>query len=67
MKGNIDRTPNGTQISSEDPMKIKLRKIAESKLTVPSPELIIRKMKEKLDQRLIETSTIANNKAIVIR
>ncbi|CDW76441.1 UNKNOWN [Stylonychia lemnae] len=67
MKGNIDRTPNGTQISSEDPMKIKLRKIAESKLTVPSPELIIRKMQEKLDKRLIETSTIINNKAIVIR
>jgi len=39
-------------------MKIKLKKIAESKLTVPSPDLIIRKMKEKLDQRLIETNVV---------
>lgn len=30
-------------------MKRKLRKIADAKVIVPSPELIIKKMKEKLD------------------
>lgn len=67
MRASIDRTPNGTQFSFEDPMKLKLRKIAESKFIVPSQELIIKKMKEKLDQRLIETSTNLTSKPNIMR
>lgn len=45
----IDRTPNGTQLSSEDPLKAKLRKIADSRVQVPPPDLIIKKIKDKLE------------------
>ena len=37
----IDRIPNSTAFSQEDPFKAKLRKIAEQKINIVSPELII--------------------------
>ena len=51
----IDRTPNGTNFSHEDPMRIRLKKIADGRVQVPSQELIIKKIKEKLENRVIST------------
>lgn len=53
MKPIIDRTPNGTLLSMEDPLKMKLKRIADQKMTLPSPELIIWKIKDQIDSKLL--------------
>lgn len=50
----IDRTPNGTMLSHEDPFKLKLRKIAVLKMSVLPPDLFIKSIKDKVDPRAVE-------------
>eukprot|EP00347_Sterkiella_histriomuscorum_P001147 403373147 len=49
-------------------MKLKLKKIAEDRLKAPSPELIIRKMKDKVNSKLLEhASSLKSLKGTIIR
>ena len=50
MLKKLDNTVNGTAISREDPVKQKLKRLADEKIMeqVQTPELIIKKMRDRV-------------------